>query len=40
VYTEVIDGLQVGDVLAVGLSLSGQDEGERRSLFSGNQAQY
>ncbi len=40
VYTEVIDGLQEGDVLAVGLSLSGQDEGERRSLFSGNQAQY
>ena len=40
IYTEVIDGLQEGDVLAVGLSLSGQDEGERRSLFSGNQAQY
>ncbi len=40
VYTEVIEGLQPGDELAVGLSLSGQQEGERRSLFSGNQAQY
>ncbi len=40
VYTEIIEGLELGDELAVGLSLRSQDQGERRSLFSGNQAQY
>ncbi|TVQ01825.1 MAG: efflux RND transporter periplasmic adaptor subunit [Balneolaceae bacterium] len=40
VYTEIIEGLELGDQLAVGLSLRAQDESERRSLFSGNQAQY
>lgn len=40
VYTEILSGIEKGDVLAVGLSLTtGQDEG-RRSLFGGNQAQY
>jgi HlyD family secretion protein len=40
VYTEILGGLEIGDELAVGLSLSGQEENERRSLFSGSQAQY
>lgn len=40
VYTEILDGLQVGDSLAVGLSLSAGDGGGRRSLISGSQAQY
>jgi len=39
-YTEIIAGLEEGDVLAVGLSLIGQQEEERRSLFGGSQAQY
>jgi HlyD family secretion protein len=40
VYTEILEGLEPGTELAVGLSLTtGRDEG-RRSLFSGNQAQY
>lgn len=40
VHTEIIKGLNEGDELAVGLSLQSQDQEERRSLFSGNQAQY
>ena len=40
VFTEIIEGLDEGDELAVGLSLRTQDQEERRSLFSGNQAQY
>lgn len=40
VYTEIIEGLDEGDELVVGLSLRTQDQEERRSLFSGNQAQY
>lgn len=40
VYTEIVEGLSVGDELAVGLSLRTQNEGQRRSLFSGDQAQY
>jgi HlyD family secretion protein len=40
VNTEIISGIEEGDVLAVGLSLTtGQDQG-RRSLFGGDQAQY
>jgi len=39
-YSEVLDGLAEGDVLAVGLSLMTQDEGNRRSIFGGEQAQY
>lgn len=39
-YTEILDGLDVGDELAVGLSLRTQNGDQRRSLFSGNQAQY
>lgn len=40
VNTEIISGLQEGDVLAVGLSLSTGQTQERRSLFGGNQAQF
>jgi HlyD family secretion protein len=40
VYTEILDGLQVGDTLAVGLSLRSDDNSGRRSLISGSQAQY
>jgi len=40
VYTEILEGLNIGDELAVGLSLRAQQEDDRRSLFSGNQAQY
>jgi len=40
VYTEIIDGLQAGDSLAVGLSLQTDGGGGRRSLISGSQAQY
>ncbi len=39
-YTEILEGLQPGTELAVGLSLQTQQEGQRRSLFSGSQAQY
>ncbi len=39
-YSEVLDGLSEGDVLAVGLSLMTQDEGNQRSIFGGEQAQY
>ena len=39
-YTEIIAGLEEGDELAVGLSLMGQQDEERRSLFGGSQAQY
>ncbi|MCC5940514.1 MAG: HlyD family efflux transporter periplasmic adaptor subunit [Balneolaceae bacterium] len=40
VYTEIVEGLEPGDELAVGLSLRAGGEEERRSLFSGSQAQY
>jgi len=40
VHTEILEGLDEGTVLAVGLSLVREDEGDRRSLFSGNQAQF
>lgn len=40
VYTEIISGVEPGDSLAVGLSLTGQDQDGSRSLFSGSQAQY
>lgn len=41
VYTEILEGLNSGDELAVGLSLAGrQDDDNNRSIFGGNQAQY
>jgi HlyD family secretion protein len=40
VYTEIIDGIVPEDRLAIGLSLTTGRESDRRSLFSGNQAQY
>lgn len=41
VHTEILEGLEINDELAVGLSLSAQqDEEDRRSIFGGNQAQY
>jgi HlyD family secretion protein len=39
-YTEVLDGAEPGDTLVVGLSLQSDDQGGRRSLFQGNQAQF
>jgi HlyD family secretion protein len=39
-HTEIVEGLEPGTELAVGLSLQAQQGSERRSLFSGNQAQY
>lgn len=40
VYTEILSGIEPGENLAVGLSLTGQDANSSRSLFSGSQAQY
>ncbi|MEX1062695.1 MAG: efflux RND transporter periplasmic adaptor subunit [Balneolaceae bacterium] len=40
VYTEITEGLEEGDTLVVGLSLSGQNENGSRSLIGGSQAQY
>lgn len=40
VYTEILEGLEPGDELAVGLSLTAGDDNNGRSLFSGSQAQY
>lgn len=41
VHTEIIEGLEPGDELVVGLSLSRQQtDRESRGLFGGNQAQY
>lgn len=40
VYTEILEGLNDGDELVVGLSLTAGDGEERRSLFSGSQAQF
>lgn len=41
VHTEILEGLEEGAVLAVGLSLVREsDDGSSRSLFSGSQAQY
>jgi len=40
VHTEVLEGIEPGDVLAVGLTLQTGDEGERRSFFQGSQAQF
>jgi HlyD family secretion protein len=42
IYTEVLCGLEEGDVLAVGMALQGGEGGDSsgRSLFSGRQAQY
>ncbi len=42
VYTEILEGIDEGDVLAVGLSLTtgGSGDNDGRSLFSGSQAQF
>ncbi len=40
VHTEILDGLEIDDRLAVGLSLTRQNNSERRSLIGGDQAQY
>jgi len=40
VYTEILEGLNPGDELAVGLSLAGRQDDNSRSIFGGNQAQY
>jgi HlyD family secretion protein len=39
-HTEILEGLEPGDVLAVGLSLQAGEEGGRRSLFQGSQARF
>jgi len=39
-YTEVLEGLEPGDTLAVSLSLEATGDEERRSFFQGEQAQY
>jgi HlyD family secretion protein len=39
-YTEILDGLAPGDRLVVGLAPPERSDGDRRSLFRGNQAQY
>ena len=39
-YTEILDGVEPGDVLAVGLSLQTGDDEDRRSFFQGTQAQF
>jgi HlyD family secretion protein len=39
-FTEIIEGLDPGETLAVGLSLTTGNDSQRRSLFSGSQAQY
>jgi HlyD family secretion protein len=38
--TEVMEGLEPDDVVVVGLSLQATEEGERRSIFGGNQATF
>ena len=38
-YTQILDGVAIGDTLAVGLALRNQDEGRRRSILGGQQAQ-
>ncbi|MCC5835289.1 MAG: efflux RND transporter periplasmic adaptor subunit [Opitutales bacterium] len=42
IYTEILEGLEEGETLVVGLSLqaTGADGGDRGSLFTGRQAQY
>ena len=40
VHTEILSGLEPGETVAVGLSLTSQSSSETRSLFSGSQAQY
>jgi HlyD family secretion protein len=40
VHTEIIEGLEPGTRLAVGLSLATGGETQRRSLFGGDQAQF
>jgi HlyD family secretion protein len=40
VNTEIVEGLQPDDVVVVGLSLQATEEGERRSIFGGNQATF
>ncbi|TVP58242.1 MAG: efflux RND transporter periplasmic adaptor subunit [Gemmatimonadales bacterium] len=40
IHTEIVEGLDAGDQLAIGLSLIPEGQRNRRSLFSGDQAQY
>ena len=40
VYTEILDGLALGDTLVVGLSLSAGNNGSGGSLFRGSQEQF
>jgi HlyD family secretion protein len=40
VHTEVVNGVEVGDTLVVGLSLQDGNGNQRRSLFGGRQAQF
>jgi HlyD family secretion protein len=40
VNTEIVAGIEPGDTLVVGLSIQSNDDGGRRSLFRGDQAQY
>jgi HlyD family secretion protein len=39
-YTEILSGLEEGDVVAVGLSLAGEGGGGNRSLLTGSQATF
>jgi HlyD family secretion protein len=39
-FTEIIAGLEEGDLLAVGLSLAGEDAGRRGNLLTGSQATF
>jgi len=40
VNTEILDGVEPGDVLVLGLTIGTGNEGERRSLFGGNRATF
>jgi HlyD family secretion protein len=40
VNTEILEGVEPGDVLVLGLTIGTGNEGERRSLFGGNQATF
>jgi HlyD family secretion protein len=40
VNTEIVAGVEPGDTLVVGLSIRSNDDGGRRSLLRGDQAQY
>ncbi|MEX0685101.1 MAG: efflux RND transporter periplasmic adaptor subunit [Balneolales bacterium] len=40
VYTEILSGIEEGDVLVVGLSLRSQGDNDRGNIIGGSQAQY